>query len=80
MKKKTSVFLALTFVILSCGKECEISDPICMETPPTDELCEAYFTRWFYNAETNTCSEIGFSGCNQKGFATKAACEACDCE
>lgn len=78
--KKLRVFVVLGLIVLGCGKEGEISDPVCMETPPTDELCEAYFVRWFYNSETNTCSEIGYSGCSQKGFATKGACEACDCE
>lgn len=78
--KKLPVFVVLVLFLLGCGKECEINDPVCMETPPTGELCEAYFVRWFYSAETNSCSEIGYSGCSQKGFATKAGCEACDCE
>ena len=54
------------------------SDPsACNETPPTDETCEAWFTRWFYDKSTGSCTEIGYSGCTMKGFESKDACEAC---
>jgi len=44
-----------------------------------NEDCDAYFMRWFYDDAANTCSEIGYSGCEQYGFATQAECEACVC-
>ncbi len=73
------IFLGL---ILSCekNKNCEISNPACAEVPPTNELCDAYFTRWFYNEATNTCEQISYSGCNVYGFATKEECESCGCK
>ncbi len=68
-------------MVLSCGKNCvEPQNTACMDTPPTDELCEAYFNRWFYNNETEKCELIGYSGCNQYGFATEEECESCKCD
>lgn len=54
--------------------------PACKDVVPTDEMCAAYFTRWFYNSESDNCQQIGYSGCSQKGFATRQECEACKCE
>ncbi len=60
---------------------CVLADnPVCQETVPTNEICQAAFQRWFYDAATQKCEEIGYSGCSQIGFATREACEACDCE
>jgi len=71
---------ALSFT--SCKKEqCDLSqNTTCTEAPPTDEACLAFFTRWFYDASTGNCSEIGYSGCEQYGFATKEECEECGCD
>lgn len=82
---KTIVFLFLLSIILSivsCEKEkdCQDTNPVCIETPPTDELCEAYFQRWFYNNEIKSCEQVGYSGCSQYGFETKEECENCGCE
>ncbi len=76
-----SVCLFLFFFTTSCKKDCDIAElnPACEETVPTNELCQAAFKTWFYNSETETCSEIGYSGCSQKGFETKEDCEACKC-
>ncbi len=66
---------------LSCGNNCDPNPTgTCAETPPTNEMCTAYFTRWFYNAQTQTCTQIGYSGCSQRGFATEQECEACKCQ
>ena len=59
----------------ACNREDK--DPRCDERPPEDELCQAYFERWFYNAENGECEQIGYSGCNEAGFATQQACEDC---
>ena len=68
------------FTIQSCKKECEINNPVCLETPPTDEVCQAYFERWFYNKGSDKCEMIGYSGCSQKGFESQGECENCGCE
>jgi hypothetical protein len=69
----------LTIGLISCSKECESVNPICKETPPTQELCLAYFERWFYNEQTNNCEKISYSGCSIKGFETKIECQECGC-
>lgn len=74
---------ALLFVTLigltSCKKECEAPLPACNDTVPTDELCQAYFERWFYDKASNSCQLKAYGGCNAWGFATKEACEECLC-
>lgn len=73
-------FIAIALFSACKEDECEsIDNPICNETPPTNEECLAYFNPWFYNGETNTCEQISYSGCSAKGFETKAACETCKC-
>lgn len=82
---RTSLHLALLAFALTaamgCTEDCT-NDTVatCQETPPTDEACQAYFQRWFYDAESNACDSIGYSGCSQYGFATEAECEACQCD
>lgn len=49
----------------------------CRDTVPTSELCQAAFQRWFYNPNHNNCELISYSGCSQKGFASKEDCEKC---
>lgn len=71
--------LIIGFLLISCDKDCEYPTDVCKERPPTNELCEAAFNTWFYNEETNSCEQIGYSGCNAYGFATKSECEACIC-
>lgn len=76
-------FLVLFFILflLSCSKTCDNQQkPGCQEVPPTDEPCLAYFTRWFYNSDSNTCEEIGYGGCSAYGFGSKAECEECQCD
>jgi len=79
MKKITLIILSIvTLTWMACNNEncypveCEIQ-------PPTDEICTAAFQNWFYNATTNTCELIGYSGCNSYGFDTQAECETCIC-
>ncbi|GEM_PF-540823 len=93
--RKLLLLPLVLFTIASCAKEINIPerekepevpfcgtcamDPACFDTPPTDELCQAVFNRWFYNSETNECEQIGYSGCEQYGFETKQECEDCGC-
>lgn len=74
--------LPLLTIFYSCEQntDCDNKDAACYEYPPTDELCQAYFTRWFFNEETNSCEQIGYSGCSAYGFETKEECEDCGCE
>ncbi len=80
MKKRLILILLVGFGAIGCSRECGVEDPVCLDTPPGDEACAAYFTRWFYSIASNSCTEIGYSGCSERGFATKAECEACDCK
>jgi hypothetical protein len=79
--KTLKIMLAVIAMItaLSCNKDCIPTDPVCSETPPTNEMCQAYFERWFFDSSSNTCSKIGYSGCSQKGFATEQECLTCQC-
>ncbi len=70
-------FLILVVGLASCSKG--VQNPKCNETPPTDELCQAMFTCWFYDSKSNSCKEISYGGCSLKGFETKAECEECKC-
>ena len=47
--------------------------------PPQDELCQAYFERWFFDENSNTCQLIGYSGCSETGFASQEDCQQCLC-
>lgn len=71
---------SLTLLGASCQKTCEVvTNAKCKEAPPTNELCQAYYERWFYNQRHDKCEKIGYSGCTQKGFATETECNACKC-
>jgi hypothetical protein len=75
-----TIFLAFTFGLTNCKKNCETTIDTCKEKPPTTELCLAYFNRWFYNKDKNKCEQIGYSGCSEKGFETQKECNACECK
>jgi len=52
----------------------------CEDHPSKDStLCQAAFTRWFFDPVTGNCSEIGYTGCDLIGFATQAECTSCIC-
>lgn len=70
------VVLIFTVGLTSCNEVEQLPEP-CLQKPPTDELCEAYFIRWFYNKKADKCYQIGYSGCNAWGFDTQALCEEC---
>lgn len=72
-------FLFLFFS--SCSEDCStfLPEPTCAEKAPTDELCQAYFQRWFFDSSSQQCQQIGYSGCGEYGFATQAECEGCRC-
>ena len=77
---KLTVLAGLLF-LLSCKNNCEEYKTIdkCLEQVPTNELCQAYFQKWLYDEDKNSCVQIGYSGCSSKGFDTKTECEACLC-
>lgn len=81
MKKSIpTILFVLIVVLISCSKDCTPELATCSETPPTNELCQAYFNRWFYDKSKNKCEQIGYSGCSPKGFATQQECEECKCK
>jgi hypothetical protein len=83
MHKNLLTITTILFFVLAgyaCNKKCNASgNAACNDTVPTLEICQAVFTRWFYNASTQTCSQVSYSGCSLKGFATQAECTACKC-
>ncbi|MDH5603752.1 MAG: BPTI/Kunitz-type proteinase inhibitor domain-containing protein [Cyclobacteriaceae bacterium] len=81
MKKVLTISLFITLFAVSCTKDCPESEmAMCLETAPENELCMAYFERWFFQKKSNTCEMIAYSGCSEKGFDTREACEACTCK
>ena len=82
---KQLIFLSafLLFTAFSCEKEeapCVAAEvAACQDVVPTEEMCDAYFVRWFYKPDTKSCERAEYSGCNEKGFASQAECEACKC-
>ncbi len=76
--KKLALLLFLAAAAAGCKKSCDTRQPAaCNDVPPTGELCNAVFSRWFYNAQTGQCQLIQYSGCSQKGFATQQECQSC---
>jgi hypothetical protein len=65
--------------LTNCSKDCELKITTCRDTVPEEEICLAYFDRWFYMEEKNKCEQIKYSGCSQKGFSKKQECEECKC-
>jgi len=76
--KKLIILAIIAMTSLACENNCEDQPATCSDTVPNED-CLAVFVGWFYDSNTNTCSEIGYSGCEQYGFATQAECEACLC-
>lgn len=80
MKITKVLLFAMLLILTSCEEECPATNnPACEEIAPTNEVCAAYFSRWFYDESTKSCEEISYSGCSEKGFGTKEACETCLC-
>ena len=79
------ILAILGFIILfgiSCNdNNCDNAPTFekCSETPDTGTTCTAYFNSWFYDEATGKCTQIGYSGCEAKGFETEEECKACDC-
>lgn len=79
--KYTAVFILLVCTaFLSCNKDCEVNKPACNETPPEGQTCMAYFERWFYDQDTESCTFKSYSGCSESGFASKEECRECECK
>jgi hypothetical protein len=76
---KFFLIAGLSVSFAQCNSNCEVNNPTCNELPPTNEMCQAYFERWFYNKNTGNCSLQSYSGCGEYGFATQQECEACEC-
>ncbi|XP_012863720.2 eppin-like [Echinops telfairi] len=63
--------------IFSCGRKClDLRQDIC-SLPKETGLCLAYFRRWWYDKEKNTCASFIYGGCqgNSNNFQTKALCQ-----
>ncbi|XP_037667698.1 eppin-like [Choloepus didactylus] len=63
--------------VFSCGKKClDVGQDIC-KMPKKSGPCMAYFRRWWYDKENNTCYNFIYGGCqgNNNNFQSKALCE-----
>ncbi|KAF0880132.1 EPPI protein, partial [Crocuta crocuta] len=63
--------------IFSCGKKClDLHQDIC-DMPKETGPCMAFFRRWWYDKEKDTCSEFIYGGCkgNNNNFQSKAMCQ-----
>ncbi|XP_010629801.1 eppin isoform X2 [Fukomys damarensis] len=63
--------------VFSCGKKClDLKQDVC-SLPKETGLCMAYFRRWWYNKENNTCDLFIYGGCygNNNNFQTKGMCQ-----
>ena len=81
MKIAVQFILSAVLLLMSCSKNCpEAEMATCLDTPPTEELCQAYFERWFFSKKSNACEMIAYSGCSEKGFDSQLDCEACACK
>ena len=79
---KLLLFLGLAFITLflsTCKKPCEPVYSTYKDKVPTEELCQAAFQTWFYDADKETCELKAYSACSKKGFDTEKECWACKC-
>ncbi len=66
-------------MLLQCPSlEGDVESP-CNDIPPTDEECDAAFSRWFYVRAQNACALLEYSGCELYGFESQEECDACLC-
>jgi len=79
MKNLLTLILLLSTVIFSCKKEdCEKPDDCSLK--PNAGLCEAYITKYYYDAEAGKCKEFIWGGCDGVvPFETLEACYECEC-
>ena len=79
----TGLFIS---IFISCNDsgdekiECDDTNTACSQVPPTNEICSAFFQKWFYDNQTKRCNLVSYSGCSDLGFKTKKECEACNCD
>ncbi|XP_075818978.1 WAP four-disulfide core domain protein 6A-like [Microtus pennsylvanicus] len=62
--------------MFSCGKKClDLKQDVC-SLPQDPGPCMAYFPRWYYNKETEVCTEFIYGGCkgNPNNFQTEHIC------
>uniref|UniRef100_A0A8C2LYI2 WAP four-disulfide core domain 6A n=1 Tax=Cricetulus griseus TaxID=10029 RepID=A0A8C2LYI2_CRIGR len=62
--------------LFSCGKKClDIKQDVC-SLPQEAGPCLAYLPRWWYNKETELCTEFIYGGCqgNPNNFQTEGIC------
>ena len=85
MSNKKIILLSacLFFIIVGatqCKQSCTPTITACSDVVPTNEMCAAFFSRWFYNKNNGVCELKNYSGCSQKGFATQQECNLCKCK
>ncbi|XP_007643317.1 WAP four-disulfide core domain protein 6A-like [Cricetulus griseus] len=64
--------------MFACGKKCvDPTEDVC-SLPQEPGPCMAYLPRWWYDIETNTCTQFIYGGCqgNLNSFQTEDVCAA----
>ncbi|XP_024856616.1 eppin isoform X1 [Bos taurus] len=62
----------------SCGKKCLDVDKDVCTLPKVPGPCNAYFVRWWYDQQKETCSSFIYGGCqgNNNNFQSESVCHA----
>uniref|UniRef100_A0A8C6CSG7 BPTI/Kunitz inhibitor domain-containing protein n=1 Tax=Moschus moschiferus TaxID=68415 RepID=A0A8C6CSG7_MOSMO len=64
--------------LFNCGKKClDINKDVCT-LPKVPGPCNAFFVRWWYDQEKETCSSFIYGGCqgNNNNFQSEGVCHA----
>uniref|UniRef100_A0A4W2EF91 BPTI/Kunitz inhibitor domain-containing protein n=1 Tax=Bos indicus x Bos taurus TaxID=30522 RepID=A0A4W2EF91_BOBOX len=63
----------------SCGKKCLDVDKDVCTLPKVPGPCNAYFVRWWYDQQKETCSSFIYGGCqgNNNNFQSEKCEETC---
>ncbi|XP_017650696.1 eppin isoform X2 [Nannospalax galili] len=64
--------------IFSCGKKCIDPQQDVCSLPKDAGFCMAYFPRWWYNKENDTCDVFIYGGCqgNNNNFQSQTICQS----
>uniref|UniRef100_A0A8C6FGU6 Eppin n=1 Tax=Moschus moschiferus TaxID=68415 RepID=A0A8C6FGU6_MOSMO len=65
--------------LFNCGKKClDINKDVCT-LPKVPGPCNAFFVRWWYDQEKETCSSFIYGGCqgNNNNFQSEECEETC---
>lgn len=78
LNKTLILFPFFCFLQYGCKKDCSSNSNCNLEPDPG--VCEAYFPKYYFDQEAQTCKEFIWGGCEGTvPFETLEDCEACEC-